>query len=49
MPIPGKRVGQRTEFEFDYFANGRVLDYKSGALTGLLRGEEFMKLSARKG
>lgn len=49
MPIPGKRVGQRTEFEFDYFANGRVLDYKSGKLKGLLRGEEYMKLAARNG
>ena len=49
MPIPGKRVGQRTEFKFEYFANGRVLDYKSGMLKGLLRGEEFMKLSPRNG
>ncbi len=49
MPIPGKRVGDRTEFQFDYFANGRVLDYKSGALKGLLRGEEFMKLAPRHG
>jgi uncharacterized protein (UPF0210 family) len=48
MPIPGKRVGQRTEFQFDYFANGRVLDFKSGALKGLLKGEEYMKLAARK-
>ncbi len=47
MPIPGKRVGQRTEFKFDYFANGRVLDYKSGALKGLLRSEEYLMLSAR--
>ncbi len=49
MPIPGKKVGDKTEFSFDYFANGRVLDYRSGALHGLLAGKELFKLSPRKG
>jgi len=48
MPIPGKKVGDKTEFSFDYFANGRVLDYRNGALQGLLAGNELLKLSSRK-
>jgi uncharacterized protein (UPF0210 family) len=28
MPIPGARAGDLTEFDFAYFANGRVLDAK---------------------
>ena len=28
MPIPGARAGDLTEFDFAYFANGRVLDVK---------------------
>jgi hypothetical protein len=26
MPIPGKAVGEMTDFDFEYFANGRVLE-----------------------
>jgi uncharacterized protein (UPF0210 family) len=26
MPLPGKRIGELTEFDFPYFVNGRVLD-----------------------
>jgi uncharacterized protein (UPF0210 family) len=48
MPIPGKKVGDKTDFNFDYFANGRVLDYRSGALRGLFAGKEVFKLSERK-
>jgi uncharacterized protein (UPF0210 family) len=28
MPVPGARAGDLTEFDFAYFANGRVLDVK---------------------
>jgi uncharacterized protein len=28
MPIPGAKPGDLTQFDFDYFANGRVLDVK---------------------
>ena len=48
MPIPGKKVGDKTDFNFDYFANGRVLDFRTGALHGLLAGKEVFKLSPRK-
>jgi uncharacterized protein (UPF0210 family) len=28
MPVPGKKAGDATEFDFSYFANGRILDTK---------------------
>jgi len=26
MPIPGKRIGEMTEYEFEYFANSRIME-----------------------
>jgi uncharacterized protein (UPF0210 family) len=40
MPIPGARAGDLTEFNFAYFANGRVLDTKGrGSLRLFERGD----------
>jgi hypothetical protein len=35
MPIPGARAGDRTRFDFAYFANGQVLDTKGVGSRGL--------------
>jgi uncharacterized protein (UPF0210 family) len=35
MPIPGARAGDITQFDFDYFANGRVLDLKGWGSEGV--------------
>jgi uncharacterized protein (UPF0210 family) len=35
MPIPGARAGDLTQFDFSYFANGRVLDTKGLGSQGL--------------
>jgi hypothetical protein len=40
MPIPGKQAGDQTDFEFEYFANSKVLALPAEPLTGLLAGEE---------
>lgn len=37
MPIPGARAGDRTDFDFAYFANARVLDVKGFGSPGLFR------------
>lgn len=47
MPIPGKRVGNPTEFEFEYFANSRVMDLKAQPLSGLLAGDETYRLKSK--
>jgi uncharacterized protein (UPF0210 family) len=44
MPIPGAGAGAITEFDFAYFANGRVLDVKGLASEGLFRREEWFAL-----
>jgi uncharacterized protein (UPF0210 family) len=48
MPIPGKRAGDETGFDFEYFANSRVLELPAQPLKGLLTGEENLLISPRK-
>jgi hypothetical protein len=47
MPIPGKRAGDPTEFEFGYFANSRVMALDAAPLSGLLAGDETFYLQPR--
>jgi uncharacterized protein (UPF0210 family) len=47
MPIPGKKAGDPTGFDFAYFANSRVLPLEARPLRGLLAGEEAFALSPR--
>lgn len=47
MPIPGKKAGDEIHFDFDYFADGRVMDLPSKALHGPLSGSEDFTLYSR--
>ncbi len=47
MPIPGKKAGDPTTFNFSYFANSRVMPLVSQKLTGLMAGNEKIKLPHR--
>lgn len=47
MPVPGKHAGDLTNFDFSYFANGRILPLKAEPLTGLLAGDETYALQPR--
>jgi uncharacterized protein (UPF0210 family) len=47
MPIPGKKAGDPTGFDFSYFANSRVLALDAVPLQGLLRRDETFRLSKR--
>jgi uncharacterized protein (UPF0210 family) len=40
LPIPGKRAGEMTAFDFPFFANSRVLALNARPLAGLLAGGE---------
>jgi uncharacterized protein (UPF0210 family) len=44
MPIPGARAGDQTDFDFAYFANGRVLDVKGLGSPGLLGRQDWFAL-----
>lgn len=48
MPIPGKRAGDPTTFNFGYFANSRVMPLRSQKLSGLMNGNERIKLPERE-
>jgi hypothetical protein len=48
MPIPGKRAGDPTSFDFAFFANSRVLSVEANPLQGLLSGDEHFTLHPRK-
>lgn len=47
MPIPGKSIGDATEFEFGYFANSRVMDPDAGQLYGLLAMDGIIPIHGR--
>lgn len=47
MPIPGKKAGDETGFEFEFFANSRVLALPAQPLTGLLAGNECFEIKPR--
>ena len=47
MPIPGKQAGDPTGFEFEYFANSKVLEIPARPLSGLLTGDENLEIRPR--
>ena len=47
MPIPGKQAGDTTEFDFEFFANSKILAVESSGIGGLLGGEETIDLRPR--
>jgi uncharacterized protein (UPF0210 family) len=44
MPIPGKKAGDPTDFDFDYFANSKVMALHAAGLDAVLSGEERFRL-----
>jgi len=48
MPIPGKAAGDRTDFDFAFFANSRVLAVDAAPLSGHLAGNETFDLKRKR-
>jgi uncharacterized protein (UPF0210 family) len=48
MPVPGKRAGDATGFNFEFFANSRVMALRAEPLKGPLAGEETFSLKPRE-
>jgi uncharacterized protein len=48
MPISGKAAGDETGFDFEYFANSKVLALPAEPLTGLLAGDENITIKPRQ-
>jgi len=47
MPIPGKQAGDVIHFDFDYFADGKVMALPALPLRGALAGDESFTLNSR--
>jgi uncharacterized protein (UPF0210 family) len=47
MPIPGKKAGEMTSFDFPYFANSRVMALDAKPLKSYLEGDESFPLQPR--
>jgi hypothetical protein len=47
MPIPGKRAGEATEFNFEFFANSKVMDLKAKPLSGHLAEDTPFHIQSR--
>ena len=45
LPVPGKKAGDPTGFDFAFFANSRVLPLEARPLQGLLAGNETFDLA----
>lgn len=48
MPIPGKKAGDATTFDFAFFANGRVMRLESSPLTGALNHASGFTLNPKR-
>jgi uncharacterized protein (UPF0210 family) len=44
MPVPGKRAGDMTDFQFEYFANARILDVKRKAAGKIFENNRSVSL-----
>jgi uncharacterized protein (UPF0210 family) len=47
MPVPGKKAGDETNFDFGFFANSKVMSLESEPLKGPLSGNEKFLLQAK--
>jgi uncharacterized protein len=47
MPVPGKKAGERTGFDFSFFANGSVMELPARALKGPFCSNETIRLTPR--
>jgi uncharacterized protein (UPF0210 family) len=48
MPIPGKKAGDETNFDFAFFAPSKIMDLESGPLNGPFTGNGPFSLRARQ-
>ncbi len=47
MPIPGKKAGDKTTFDFPFFANSKVMGVESERISVLFDGEGFLDIKPR--
>ena len=48
MPVPGLKAGDLTAYNFEFFKNGKVLDYPAGKIGGALAKSDWLKIRKRE-
>jgi hypothetical protein len=48
MPIPGKVAGDEVHFDFEYFADTRVMALSAQPLSGLLGGSRVLQIGPHR-
>jgi uncharacterized protein len=48
MPIPGKKAGEETDFDFAFFAQSKIMSLESEPFNRFFAGNENLSLQARK-
>jgi len=48
MPVPGLKASDKTAFDFDFFKNGKIMDYPVQALSGLLTSSDWLEIRKRE-
>jgi uncharacterized protein (UPF0210 family) len=47
MPVPGLKTGEMTQFDFDFFKNGKILDFPASRLGRALSTSEWIEIRSR--
>jgi len=47
MPVPGKKAGDETNFDFAFFAQSKVMNLESEPLKGSLSGSQNFSLRTK--
>jgi len=48
MPVPGKKAGEETNFDFSFFAPSRVMALDSTGFNSTLNGQEVLQINVRR-
>jgi uncharacterized protein (UPF0210 family) len=48
MPIPGKKAGDPTTFDFPFFKNSRVMELQADELGGYFKGDGYLDIQKRQ-
>jgi uncharacterized protein len=48
MPVPGLKAGDLTAFDFEFFKNGKVMEFPAGKIKGPLAKSEWLEIKKRE-
>jgi len=48
MPVPGLKSGEMTQFDFDFFKNGKILDFPASRIGRTISTSEWIEIRSRQ-